>query len=263
MVSLSLIKTYIAQSTYAIHESEHLRCRCIDGRYRNVPFLPALAIPGGAEGEIIAFLATAEQYGFTVVSEKFLTVYKEYLHDFAHGHFGIHTDEHVDAHSHHTIPCEGCGHMHLVRTNPSEYGISEETLQVAEQLLKQAEHKGAEEIILHGKHTEQALLIINGEVGIYPKNVIHENGEHQEINVFEYHRSLARKRLNGMAQMLVSEGAIQLPDGLDAEYVTEVALETLEDHLFVTLQKLARGLPIFLVHCSSVDSCKVEDGGFL
>lgn len=228
-----------------------ITCRCIDGRYKNkaeedkVKKAPAaLTIPGADIGQIAIIFASANNFGFEINKDKLLKTYKEFLGGWHNFHY--HSDDH---HSPLKLAA-GCGYYNLIKNNPDKFYLQDEDINFIDKQLVFISQQSTQEI-LHNDHDEGAIVLVKGEVGIYPRHgfTVKSDGEEKKIeaSVFIFNQTLFNHRQKILAKKMINGGVVKLFSGLDEEYLAFTLIETAEVHLFETLNQLAKGLPIYQV----------------
>jgi len=274
ILSAELVRELISKNRYRIEEKTKFLSRCIDGRYSNQfkvqssklkvttqnskiaeTDLPALAFPGGDVGELALIFATANSYGFEVDGEK---AYKIFIKAIGgEKNFGIHSDYHAvpagrqgDANK----SASDCGHWKQINLDPQAYNLEKDQIDFIQKKLDQLKKKKIKEIILEGEHLEGAVLLVKGSWGILPRYKIETDGGSQETQVFIYHQSLVDERHQVLASTWLKEKAVKLYNGCDKDYLYEALSEMAENHLMVTIKRLAKQLPIYEVKFNDDES---------
>lgn len=252
----------IGANKYKIEEGQKSLSRCVDGRYpTSLKFrgasenLPPLALPGADAGELALIFAAANIYGFEIDEEKVFASLLEVVEGAKN--FNFHSDQHGDP----KTPASGCGHIKQMTLDPKAYNLEEKQVVSLKKFLSQAKKQGAKETVLEGKHLEGAVLQLRGDFSLYPRYSIQANEGKSEIQVFIYQADLVNPRHRVWAQQLEKSKAVKLFPGCDGEYLYQVLSEVTENHLFETLRRLAKGLPIFQVDFNADGSFKVEELG--
>ncbi|MFN4212503.1 MAG: hypothetical protein ACK4FL_00890 [Microgenomates group bacterium] len=165
---------------------------------------------------------------------------------------------------------DGCGHWREIQSNPAGYHLEEKDINFIREKLRvltTTAEKTRQLVILHGEHKEAAILIVKGNYGIYPHYTVFDrssqNGNLQpvEVQVFVYQQTLANQRRRLLAKKLIEKKAVTLYPGCDEEYLYEVLSDEAENHLFETLKRLAKNLPIFEVKFKNDGEFEVEERG--
>lgn len=248
---------FIRVSKTPVNDKAHLRSRCIDGRYVSGPETPLFTFPGADAGEFLMVTAAAEEYGFEMNREQVyeaicaLVGGRKYLQ--------FHTDEHASS----SLPLAGCGHIGQMSLAPKDYGVLPEDIAFITTSLQQAQKEGAEQVKLHGDHSEGVVIFVRGPYGVLPQaDIMVENRKHH-IQAFVYHQTLADQRHKMLARELVAHKALTLPDGCDESYLYQVFADVAEDHLMETLKRLAPGLPIYEAAFTGDGLFEMTDLGFV
>jgi hypothetical protein len=235
----SQIQFLIKENSYEVDEKNKFFSRCIDGRYKNSPNLPALAIPGADLGELAMILAASNSFGFEVDKEKAFESLVEVVGGVKK--FAYHTD------SHHGGLALGCGHFGQMVKDFVAYNLQKKDIKFLEEKLKFLKKEGVLPTVLEGNHDEGAILIVKGNFGIFPRFIIETEEGQKEVSTFVYQKTLVDERHRILAKKLIEDKAVKLFDNLDEEYLYEVLSEEGEIHLLETLNRLASDLPLFEV----------------
>lgn len=239
----------ILDNRYRVDVKNKFLSRCIDGRYENSDELPALAFPGADAGELALIAATANAFGFEVDLDK---AYQSLLNIIGGvKNFNMHTDDHHDP----KVTGAGCGHLGQIKTDPKAYQLTEVQIKQIDQILETAKKNGAKETILKGPHLEGAVLLVKGDYGIKPQCYLEEEKIKRLTQVFIYQQTLVNSRHKVWAKELMQSKVVKLYDNTDEEYLYEVLSEQSELHLFETVERLGKDLPLFHVQFD-------ERGGF-
>ena len=148
----------------------------------------------------------------------------------------------------------GCGHIKQAITDQNAYGLTDENVKAVSDFLKNAPHKGAMCEKLEGNHAEEAVVAVKeGEWSIAPQS--NEVGEVKQV--FVYHRDLDNERRRHLAKTLLK----YLPKtvGYTAAYIYDILSKVSDDHLFETLSRLAKGLPLLEVSFAKDGSFTVTE----
>ena len=239
------IAELITENKYEIDQKSKFRSRCIDGRYSQQENLPALAIPGGDYGQLAIILSTARTYGFDVDLGKAITALQEIVG-------GVNNIE----------ICSDSICIQQILAHPEIYNISKEDFDDITSLLEKAQVAGAQKQTLQGEHREGAILLLEGDYGVYPQCSMHTDIGVMTVQVYVYHQSLAKERNREIAEKLIELNAIQLSDSVDVNYLYVAFSETMEDLLFETLKNVAKATPIFRINFKNNGSYIMDDLGF-
>lgn len=248
----------VSRNRYRVDENTKWLSRCIDGRYENKvesqklkvkSYLRALAFPGADVGELALLLATGNTYGFEIDLGKALKALITVIG--GKKNFGMHSDDHSDQKK----AGSGCGHWKQINLNPFAYKIEKEQITAIQRQLDQLKKSGFNEDILEGKHLEGAVLLISGNWGVLPKYRLQFEGGANEVQVFIFHQTLVDERHRLWAKQMIVEKAVKLYNDCDENYLYQILSETAENHLMETVNRLAKGLPIYEIKFD-------EDGSF-
>lgn len=249
------LHSLISENRYKIDPKTEFISRCIDGRYENKEDLPALAYPGADAGELALILATANAYGFEANGELAFQSLAEVVG--GEQHLSFHTDSHAD--KAHVLA--GCGHIKQINASHDDYSVTQEQSAFIIKKFGQVLKQGAKQEVLHGDHNEEAVVMINGNYGIYPKYTLQTDESEIATSIFEYHKTLVDARHKKLAKTLIKNNAVTLPEGCGEDYLYQVFSETSENHLMETAGRLAKGLPIYQVTFKDNGEFKIEEMG--
>lgn len=215
--------------------------RCYTGRYNNSNTLSSLAFPGGDVGELALLYSAGNSYGFSVNYDKAFQVICNLIGGIQH--FSFHSDNASGS----TKIGSGCVYINSIYTDPESYTLQQEDLQTIENQILAAKKGGAEEIILSHEVHEGAVIIFKGEKGILPQYIFEVENQTIKSQVILYHQTLVNERRKQLVKKYMEENAVTLYEGCDEEYLYQVLSDVAEIHLFQTLQKTAKGIPIYKV----------------
>jgi len=234
------INSLVLENRYPVDEGFRYISRCIDGRYENNRNLPALALPGADIGELAGLFATSRTYGFELNQDAAFEGLLGLINGAANFHFHI-----------------GCGYLGQIEHDPQVYNLNTDETTFIKKQLDNLKVQGAKEIILNGEHNESAIIMINGNFGLLPRFVVDKD----TTSVYVYHTSLISNRHKKLAQKLMEKKAVELFAGLDDEYLRHALSETMENHFYETLKRLAPGLPLYNVTFSDDGNFKIVEMG--
>jgi len=235
----SQIQLLVKENSYQVDEKNKFFSRCIDGRYKNSPNLPALALPGADLGEMALIIACANDFGLEIDYEKVFQSLIKVVGGIKN--FSYHTD------SHHGGLALGCGHFGQMLKDFVAYNLQKKDIEFLEEKLKFLKKEGVLPAVLEGNHDEGAILIVKGNFGILPRFIIDTDEGKKEVSVFVYQQTLVDERHRVLAKKLIENKAVKLFDNLDEEYLYEVLSEEGENHLLETVNRLVSDLPLFEV----------------
>lgn len=246
---------FIENNRYKVNSKLKFNSRCIDGRYQKSETLPALAVPGADAGELALIFATANSYGFEVDMIKAWESLIEVIGGEANLQF------HTDSHAEHDLVLGGCGHITQIGLDSKAYDITEEQVSFIKRQFSTVKKTGVPEVELHGDHQEGAVLMIKGAWGVYPQGIVKTDLGNRNVQVFIFHQSLADERRKLLAETLIKNKAVTLPEKCDDDYLLHSLSEMGENHLLETSKRLAKGLPIYSVAFDENGEYKVEEIG--
>lgn len=209
--------------------------RCVDSRYEKKDGMQECSLPGADAGKILVAFATLNEMGIEIDSKLAQKVIDSLITTTGGiSNFYFHTDDHNTGEV-----ALGCGHIKYARQNPGEYGITEEIADLLKQSLERLKEQGANEEVLVGKHEEKAILVVEGENGVAPKD---KDGN----QVFVYQKTMTEKAIadfaNALAQLDELKGR-----GINVQELTLKMQAMLEKQLDATINHIAKGLPIYSV----------------
>ncbi|MFA6005688.1 MAG: hypothetical protein WC775_04355 [Patescibacteria group bacterium] len=247
---------------------------CVDPRYGYLKGeIQPYAIPGGDVGFVMAVFGGFRAYTESVREafsprELFTDAMREQLWEQilkimgGPQKFASHTDTHAGS------SCPGCGHMMRAMQDAKAYGLDEKDMAFivhkVQELHKLAEsgHARTPEN-LPGKHAEQAVIIVRSHG--HNLRPVSNNGGFGEVQVFRYTPDVAMKCMNDIMNGLadtVAHLAYKIKptqSRRDALEVFDTAfLRVFADQLNATLQRLAKGLPMYEVTLDHTSAPKVN-----
>lgn len=241
------VKEFVEGHSYPIQN--RVMSRCIDGRYPSDESLPALAIPGADIGQVIMLFAAANRMGQKLKMDETFQALFDVVGGIENVRF--HTDDHSDQ----TKVADGCGYFKYVSEDPDNFGVKEELIKALKIKFEKL-NKGAQQVVLSGKHEEQAALVVSGDMGIKP------NGK-----FFVFHETLVDERNKKLVDRLFELEAIEglnYKNGLvekNKQHFMSTLREVTQMHLSLTGEKLAKGKPIFEVDFSQGSEFKPQQKG--
>lgn len=257
ILNLEEVQQLVAENRYKVTTDHKFTSRCIDGRYHNKKDLAPVGIPGADAGDLALIMATGNSYGFEVDLDK---AYKT-LAEMVGGEKNL--QFHTDLHAKQETVLGGCGHFKQMTINPKAYHLEKDQVEFVKKKFGQAKKKGAEEIVLHGEHMEEAVLLLSGPYSVYPRFNLDTDEGNAEVEVFIYHQGLSHERYKILAEKLIKNKAVKLYNGLDHEYLYQALSETAENHLMETAKRLAKGLPIYQVKFKDDGEFEVKEMGYI
>ena len=252
----SQIHSIVSENKYRVTEESQFVSRCIDGRYSNESTLPALSIPGADMGDLAILYATKNEYAFEVDTEKAFTSFETLV---GSQNIRWHTDDHEQQYELGT----GCGHLTQLFKDPSAYSLEQQDIVTLKSQLQRAQKDGGKEIKVKGGHHEAAVVMIKGPYGVLPRYQLDTDEGQLQVELFTFHQTLVNARHRAWCELLINTGAVKLFNNLDEEYLYEVLSSTTDDHLFKTLKRLAKELPIYQVTFSEDGSFEIKQEGFV
>ena len=255
-LSKEQLVSVIIENSYTVKNP--LLSRCIDGRYANDSTLPALALQGADAGELALIFSTANICGLSLDMHQALQA----LIDTVGGVENI--QFHTDSHAEKGKVLAGCGYMKLVSIDFTSYNLTEKQIEFIKTQFGKMKEQGVKEIILHGDHSESAVVFIKGNYGIQPRFKLEKTEGGREGMLFVFHNTFVDARHRILAKKLIALKALQLEGGIEEEYLYSVLSDTCENHLMETAKRLAKGLPIYEVQFfESKNRFEVKELGFV
>ncbi len=236
ILTLDNVGELVRENRYKVVPEKKFLSRCIDGRYSNSEDLPALAFPGADVGELALIFATANSYGFDVDKEKTLKSLVEVFG--GKENFRLHTDLHADP----KVKAGGCGHWKQINLDMKAYSLESKDIDFINKNLGIGK-----QVVLEGEHMEGAVLMINGNWGVYPQARLETDQGKRLAEVFIYHQSLVDERHRALAKLLIKNKTVVFRNGEDEEWLYNAFSDVSEIHLMETARRLAKGLPIYKV----------------
>ena len=237
-MDLHHLSNYIAQNIIPTKKGR----KCIDGRYLSEDENSGMiACPGADFGYVMAMLGYnhEQKLGMSVV-DCVKRVYDAVIS--LDDTFYMHTDSHENPDVVYSI---GCGHAFkpTIDENANQYGLQAKDVQKTIQMLKTSQEFKVQMVNLPGEHKEEGVLIIKDE----EFTVNSQEGEHM---YFVYDKKRDDIFLKQLVEKLAMENIV---------YENFQRVSTMQ--LSVTLQLLAKGLPLFEVDFSDPASPEIKHIG--
>lgn len=213
----------------------NLKARCVDGRYENLKNFPMIAKPGADAGDIMAVFGALNLLQMTLPNETVLSVVTNVIG--GPDKFAFHTDDHAEP----SQPGMGCGHLSQAKLDPVAYGVTAEQMDYIFSALSTLLQQGATQEVLHGEHSEKAVIVVDSEVhGLMPLIRVGTNVR----EAFVYQKALHSKQLDLLSKQL--QEALAADGKVVEEFQTRKALDdAFGKQLSETLKRLAKGLPVY------------------
>ena len=224
---------FVNANKYLPDPSKKILSRDINGLYPNSPELPPVAFPGGDFGELAVFLSAANIYGFQIDTEKLLKTYISVI--------GIENFSLAQSSG------KGFTYYEQLISNFKDYTLMEDQMEFLKNMREDLVSKGAHEIVFNQESNEGALFFIKGKYALYPTFELETEDMKVKVSAYLYHQTFIDERHLSIAKKLLENKAVTLFEGLDENYLSEVLSTTAEDHLFETMKRVAKGVPIYEV----------------
>ncbi len=222
-----------------------LRLRCIDDRASDSDDCDRpIAIPGGGLGLVMDVLGACtllRRAGKHVSIEPKEAIA---LVERAIGSINFHTDE--KSVQNHGVVCGGCGHCNGALVDPVKYLLSESDARFfmesgLAELKEKLKASGIKPTVYTGAHAAAGVMVVMGEDVDLPS--VGVSGEH----VYVYHQDLHQMILKLIAHEL-HRSLAHHSQRLSEQELETALVQSAQQRLAVTLEKLAKDLPQFLVH---------------
>jgi hypothetical protein len=253
ILSLAEAEAFVEGASYEIGDRPILSS-CVDGRYcRGDAEAAPLARPGGDAGDILIALAALRQIQGNNSQEDNADLLRSIAIRAAVAAAGgpekfcFHTDDHAGA-----GVARGCGHLKEAEKNPQAYGLAPEDMPAIFEALAELKNAGSAEVVLAGPHLEEAVLVVE-DANLGLRRAV--DGRQS----FVFHKALHRRRLEELARKIFTA----LPNlGVSQEKLIGILEAVSESQTRETLQRLARGLPVYAVRRED-GTLKVEKIGMI
>lgn len=106
-----------------------------------------------------------------------------------------------------------------------------------------------------------AVLQIKGDYVLASKLFLKSQQEDMAVNIFVFYETLVNQRHRIVAKKLIEKKAVTLFPGCDDEYLYEALSDMIDNHLYETMRRLGKGLPIYYVEFDSEGSFTIEEMG--
>jgi len=243
------IEELVRRNSYDLDPDTLHQSRCICGNYENKVDLPALSIPGGDLGEIAIALSSAYSFGFELSIKGFQDNLKDVI-----GHKDILRSINDSGHDPYLCP-----YLRAVIKYPSQYGFD---IEAAEQFNEFIRDSGISKDRLINepfkRKNEEALIILQGSKGIFPRYIFETDYGRWESSVLIYHKTLVNARHKALSKKLIENKSVKLYKDLNEEYLYEVISEMTDIHLFETLQHIDSVLPIYDITILDDDNPEIK-----
>ncbi len=243
------IEELVRRNSYDLDPDTSHQSRCICGTYENNDNLPALSLPGGDLGEAALALSSAYSFGFELSIKGFQDNLKDII-----GHKDIIRSINNNGHDPYLCP-----YLRALIKHPSQYGLDVEAVEQFNELIS---HSGISKDRLINeplKHkNEEALIILQGSKGIFPRYTFETDYGKWESSVLIYHKTLVNARHKALSKRLIENKSVKLFKDLNEEYLYQVISEMTDIHIFETLQHIDAALPIYDVKIFDEDNVDVK-----
>lgn len=217
---------YSPETQRSLSELKCNTLRCIDDRDSGSP--EVIALPGAGLGVLIDLFGGLKLLGVDVDLQRVTDVFT--------AEFGLpsyHTDEHKRDES---LCCAGCGHCSGALANPDAYLLNDQAVAFLDRYLP-ALAEQEDPTVYDGSHSAQATIIVEGtDAGLI--------ANHDGTQVFVYQPDWHQLYLKKAAEAISREFSI------DAASFAEKCIEAANNNLQVTVEKLAKDLPVYTMHTS-------------
>lgn len=195
--------------------------RCVDDRYDGPADI--IATPGAGLGVLVDIFGGFKLLGAEV---DFQCVVDVYVSKF--GMPSYHTDiAELGA----PLCCAGCGHCSNVLANPQQYLLSEGAVAFLNDYVPRLAEQ-VEPTVYVGTRNALATIIVQGTgVGLTARYI----GESVFVYQSDWHQLYLRKAADALSEAL----------GIDANELADAFIKAAADNLAVTLEKLAKNLPVY------------------
>ncbi|MCL4364010.1 hypothetical protein M1328_02110 [Patescibacteria group bacterium] len=255
ILSLTDVQKFVTDNQYEVNRKEKFFSRCIDGRYKNDNDLAPQAFPGGDLGELAMILAAGNSYGFSVDPQKALSALIKVVGGVKE--FRFHTDHHADE----KAIAGGCGHFKQINLDPKAFHLEEKDVDFMKKELAKIKKQGGQEIVLEGDHLEGAVLLVNGNWGVFNQGNLDTEMGQRFAEAFVYQQTFTNEKHRILAKELIKSKAIGFSHGEDEEYLYEALSDISEQHLMETAKRLAKGLPIYGIVFADNGSFQIKEQG--
>lgn len=225
---------YTQETQDKLHKLSADSLRCVDDR--DDGSAETIAIPGAGLGVLIDIFGGLKLLEADVDLRRVADVFTD--------EFGLpsyHTDV---AKLGNSLCCAGCGHCSGALASPEQYLLSDEVVTFLNGYLPQLAEQ-EEPTVYAGGHSAQATIIVTGtDVGL--------TAGHSGTNVFVYQPDWHQLYLKKAAEALGQEF------DLDAALLADAFAKAADNNLSVTLEKLAKDLPVYSL-CASDDQLLLSE----
>lgn len=233
-MNLEEAQTFVEMNSKQLNEYNR-QSRCISGRYELLNIFPMVAKPGADAGDVMAAFGALNLLSVTLPIETVINAVVTVVGGI--DNFRFHTDDHTEP----TDVGAGCSHLNLAKTNPESYGITQDQIDALFFQLPALVEQGAQQLVLHGDHSEQAVIIIDSEYyGVTPLVRLGPTVR----AAYVYHKTLHTQQLDKLVKLLQEALAAQ------GQAIEDFAIRKAVDDAFgkqmaETIKQIAAGLSVY------------------
>jgi len=239
---------YVRENSFELSVTDYGKAgallRCIDDRASDSDDCERpVSIPGGGLGlvmDVLGAFTLLKRKGThaTLAPEEAIAAVERAI-----GCVLFHTDE--KSVTNRGVACGGCGHCNGALTDPVKYLLSETDANfflergVAD-IKERLKSRGLKPAVYHGAHAAKAVITIEGtDIGL-PS--IGKSGEHVYVYHKDFHEKLLALIAHEIAPLLSAH-----TKGVSEKELVSALIESARVRLSVTVEKLAKQLPKFVV----------------
>ncbi len=231
MLTKSQLREFIKTNAFEINKAQP-GVGCIE--FSQNP--KKVAFPGGDIGIISLFLSSATIYGFDLKRQEFLKMYQK---------------ETVSP-----LSCEkDCFYTKNIISNPERFFLQRSDIEFLKEIQKKCLLEKAQ------KQKEEVFFLIKGNAFVYQKFKIRENERTKTVFALAINIDTTTNFVKKICKQAFEEKIITLRFGLDIEYLSEVVLETLENHLWQSVVNHYKGIPIYQVRFKTENNFEIKEMG--
>ncbi len=224
MLKPALIQEFVRQNRLPVKRNWEKEVGCIEYSSKPLP----LRFPGGVFGIFTIFLSSSQLYGFEIKKEKFLELLPSKPHP------------------------KNCFYIKHFLKNAKELFLEEKDLTLSQKLFSPSIKKSEKETVF---------FLTSGPFHLSQYLEIETDEEKKEIFALTLNLDFSINYLKKLCKKATEKGLITFKFDVDIEYLTEVVLDTFQNHLWEATIKEYSGLPIYKVEFSNKGDFKLKDMG--
>lgn len=226
MLTFDLLQEFIKANKIPISKDWEKNIACIEFAEDPTP----LRFPGSIAGLILLFISSSHLYGFNIDIEKFSNLFPQNTHK------------------------NSCFHIKEILKNPQNFFLEQADLKPISNFLSKNKAKKLVK--------ETLFLITSGPFHLKQDFEIETEKRKEKILALTLNQSLIIGYVKKLCKSAFEKKIISFKNFyFDLEYLTEVVLDNFQNHLWESVVKEYKGIPIYQVDFSGNGSFKLKDMG--